>query len=97
MTPNAISAAMVVADLRSLLFYLLGYISSVGVVLLLFTSLDQTVHLTDWMHSAKAALVGRVTLSIVLGSLSWAALLLAPSLLWIPISLFLIISLGAVT
>ena len=97
MTPSALAASLAVADLRSLILYLLGYISSVGVILLLLTALDQKARLTDWMRSARAALVSRVTVSLVLGSLSWLVLLTYPTLLWIPISLFLIISLGAAT
>ena len=97
MTLSALAASLAVADLRSLVLYLLGYISSVGVILLLLTALDQKARLTDWMRSARAALVSRVTVSLVLGSLSWLVLLTYPTLLWIPISLFLIISLGAAT
>lgn len=97
MTPSVLAASLAMADLRSLILYLLGYVSSVGVILLLLTALDQKARLTDWMRSAKAALVSRVTVSFVLGSLSWLVLLTYPALLWIPISLFLIISLGAST
>ena len=97
MTLSALADSLAVADLRSLVLYLLGYISSVGVILLLLTALDQKARLTDWMRSARAALVSRVTVSLVLGSLSWLVLLTYPTLLWIPISLFLIISLGAAT
>lgn len=97
MTPSALAAMLTLADLRSLILYLLGYVSSVGVLLMLLTALDQKVRLTDWMRSARAALVSRVAVSFVLGSLSWLVLLSYPTLLWIPISLFLIISLGAAT
>jgi len=97
MTPSALAANLAVADLRSLILYLLGYVSSVGVILLLLTALDQKARLTDWMRSARAALVSRVAVSFVLGSLSWLVLLSYPTLLWIPISLFLIISFGAST
>ena len=97
MTPSALTAMLVLADLRSLILYLLGYVSSVGVILLLLTALDQKARLTEWMRSARAALVSRVAVSFILGSLSWLVLLTYPTLLWIPISLFLIVSLGAAT
>ena len=97
MTLHSLAAAMAVADLRSLMLYLLGYVSSVGVMLILMTALDQKARLTDWMRSAKAALASRVTVSFVIGSLFWLVLLTYPTLLWIPISLFLVISLGAAT
>lgn len=96
-TLHTLSAVMAVADLRSLILYLLGYISSIGVMLILLTALDKKACLTNWMRSARAALVSRVTVSFVVGSLFWLVLLTYPTLLWIPISLFLVISLGAAT
>ena len=80
MSVDAKSAAVALANLRSIILLVLGYVSCVGVMILLNKANDKR---------------RRLAVPILLGTLVWILLLAYPTLLWIPISLFLVIALGS--
>ena len=77
---DAKSAAIALANLRSIFLFVLGYVSCVGVMILL--------------NKAYAKRL-RLVAPILMGTLVWIFLLAYPTLLWIPISLFLVIAMGS--
>lgn len=95
MSIDAKSIAFAVSDVRGLILYALGYVSSVGIIYLLCTELVKRPLIKARLKSADTVVAGRYLVSLALGSVLWLVLLAYPALLWIPISLFLIISLGA--
>lgn len=80
MSVDAKSAAVALANLRSIILLVLGYVSCVGVMILLNKANDKR---------------RRLAVPILLGTLVWILLLAYPTLLWVPISLFLVIALGS--
>mgnify|MGYP001006337151 FL=1 len=80
MPVDAKGAAVALANLRSIILLVLGYVSCVGVMILLNKAYDK-----------RRGLV----VPILLGTLVWISLLAYPTLLWLPISLFLVIALGS--
>ena len=80
MSGDAKSAAVALANLRSIILLVLGYVSCVGVMILLNKANDKR---------------RRLAVPILLGTLVWILLLAYPTLLWVPISLFLVIALGS--
>ena len=80
MSVDAKSAAVALANLRSIILLVLGYVSCVGVMILLSKAYDKR---------------RRLVMPILLGTLVWILLLAYPTLLWVPISLFLVIALGS--
>ena len=80
MPVDAKSAAVALANLRSIILLVLGYVSCVGVMILLNKANDKR---------------RRLAVPILLGTLVWILLLAYPTLLWVPISLFLVIALGS--
>ena len=80
MPVDAKSAAVAMANLRSVILLVLGYVSCVGVMILLNKAYDKR---------------RRLVMPILLGTLVWILLLAYPTLLWVPISLFLVIALGS--
>ena len=80
MSVDAKSAAVALANLRSIILLVLGYVSCVGVMILLNKANDKR---------------RRLAVPILLGTLVWILLLAYPALLWVPISLFLVIALGS--
>jgi len=80
MPVDAKSAAVALANLRSIVMLVLGYVSCVGVMILLNKAYDKR---------------RRLVMPILLGTLVWILLLAYPTLLWVPISLFLVIALGS--
>lgn len=80
MPVDAKSAAVAMANLRSVILLVLGYVSCVGVMILLNKAYDKR---------------RRLVMPILLGTLVWILLLAYPALLWVPISLFLVIALGS--
>jgi hypothetical protein len=77
---DAKSAAIALANLRSIILFVLGYVSCVGVMILL-----------NKAYAKRRRLVA----PILMGTLVWILLLAYPTLLWIPISLFLVIAMGS--
>lgn len=86
----AISA---VGDARILILYMLGYVSCVGVLFLLCKRINQSISIKVDTKSFRYIVVGEYAASFVVGSAFWYYLIAHPVLLWIPITLFLIISL----
>ena len=80
MPVDAKSAAVALANLRSIILLVLGYVSCVGVMILLNKAYYKR---------------RRLVVPILLGTLVWILLLAYPTLLWVPISLFLVIALGS--
>ena len=80
MPVDAKGAAVALANLRSIILLVLGYVSCVGVMILLNKANDKR---------------RRLAVPILLGTLVWILLLAYPTLLWVPISLFLVIALGS--
>ena len=95
MTLDARSVAFAIGDAKMLILLALGYISSVGVTYLLCAAFNNKIKLRALIQSAAVVTGAEYAVSLLLGSVFWYALLAYPALLWIPISLFLIISLGA--
>ncbi len=81
MPVDAKSTAVALANLRGIILLVLGYVSCIGVMILLNKAYDKR---------------RRLVVPILLGTLVWIFLLAYPTLLWIPISLFLVIALGSV-
>lgn len=80
MPVDAKGAAVALANLRSVFLLVLGYVSCVGVMFLLNKAYYKRRH---------------IVAPILFGTLMWMLLLAYPTLLWIPISLFLVIALGS--
>ncbi len=91
---DARTVAFALADVRSVILYALGYLSSVGVMVILITAIARKNRLPAWLKSRQVIVVGRFSISLMLGSVVWFLLLAYPALPWIPISLFLALSLG---
>ena len=97
MALDARTLAFMIGDARALVLPALGYVSSVGIMVLLCAAAQKKLKLQELLGSAKLVAASSYAFSFVLGSACWYVLLGYPTLLWIPISLFLIISLGATT
>jgi hypothetical protein len=95
MALDARSLAFTVGDARILILLALGYISSIGLTYLLCTSLSKKIPNQTGIKSTIVVAGSEYAVSFLIGSALWYGLLAYPTLLWIPISLFLIISLGA--
>ena len=80
MPVDAKGAAVALANLRSIFLLVLGYVSCVGIMILLNKAYYKR---------------RRLVVPILLGTLVWILLLAYPALLWVPISLFLVIALGS--
>ena len=91
---DARTVAFALADMRSVILYALGYLASVGVMVILITALARKNRLPVWLKSRQVIVVSRFSISLMLGSVVRFLLLAYPALLWIPISLFLVLSLG---
>lgn len=85
----AISA---VGDTRILILYVLGYVSCVGVLCLLCKRINQHISINVDTERFRYIVAGEYAVSVIAGSAFWYSLIAHPVLLWIPISLFLIIS-----
>lgn len=91
---DARSIVLLLADARLLLFYAMGYIGCVGMVFLLSQAGWQKAMLAKKASASPRSPSLSLALAVVLGSVFWYGLLSFPFLLWLPFSLFLVISWG---
>ena len=92
--PNSFhTAAAFISDIRMAVWFSLGYIACVGTLVLVFKKINNQFSLTMDGKAYRYLVAGEYAVSLVIGSYCWYVLTLRPALLWIPIGLFLLVSL----
>jgi hypothetical protein len=91
MSFDARALAFTIVDGKLLILQVLGYLSSIGVIFILFTTyINKKMNITAAASSYKNIVRGEYAVSVVMGTSFWYVLCSHPPLYWIPISLFII-------